>query len=79
MGFDKKISMCAIPKMCIRNEITVRGRLGLLKQSDLDTSVNQKRLTPQKSTDTSWYSQDTITHRSVSFQTAEAPERHTCR
>lgn len=79
MGFDKKISMCAMHKMCRKNEITVRGRLGLMKQSDLDTSVNQKRLTPQKSTDASWYSYDTITHRSVSFQPAEAPEKHTCR
>lgn len=62
-------------KICIKYEITVSGRLELMEQSDLDTSVNQKGLNPQKNTDTSWYSQDTITRRSVSFPTVEYPSR----
>lgn len=34
--------MCAVHKICIKYEITVSGRVALMEQSDLDTSVNQK-------------------------------------
>lgn len=40
--------MCPMHKICIKYEITVSGRLELMEQSDLDTSVNQKGLNPQK-------------------------------
>lgn len=45
--------MCAIHMICRKYEITVRGRLGLMEQSDLDTtSANQKRGTHLKDTET---------------------------
>ena len=70
-------SMCARHKICRKYEITVSDRLGLMEQSDLDTSVNQKRLIHHKDTETSRDSQDTITSRSACFQTAEYHQRCT--
>lgn len=54
----------------------ISGRLGSMEQSDLDTSVNQKRLTPQRDTQTSWYNQNSITSRSTTFLTG-IPQRCT--
>lgn len=47
----------------------ISGRLGSMEQSDLDTAVIQKRLTPQRDTQTSCYNQDSITSRSTTFPT----------
>lgn len=45
-----------------------------MEQSDPDTLVNRRTLSPQKDADRSWYSQDTITHRNASFRPVQYPQ-----